>query len=197
MTSEISETCTHCGGPVSTKGRRPKSGKRFCSNKGCIAAKARLRRQAFAVERDAPAQCSGCHMALPPRSWRAGDELGRWCAKPLCKQKRRALSVNAEAESKAIRTAELLENAIAMLADAVRADNADYIGPGSSRVTCRECGLTSALSGWLHITEERQACRGTLGDVKARPVQGAHLFQAWPGVMHWIPADELAEYVGD
>jgi hypothetical protein len=190
MTSEIQHTCSHCGGPVSTKGKAPKSGKRFCSNKGCRAAKARLRRQVFADDRAAPSVCSGCQMALPPRQWRAGDEHGRWCPKPRCKAKRRNLSLEFSAESDALRKSELLENAVLLLSEAVMSDNPDDHEHG--RVICYDCGLTTALSGWPHRREDGGPCKGTLGkNPLRRPVSATHLDLAWPFRREYLTADHL------
>lgn len=134
-------------------------------------------------------------MALPPRNWRAGDENGRWCTKVRCRRKRESLSAEAAQTSDALRKAELLENAISLLSEAVEADNEDYIQAG--RVVCHECGLTSALRGWPHQGRDNAPCRGTVGERKPRPVQAHHLFLAWPFRREYLSAKEIAAAYGD
>lgn len=182
--------CAHCGDPVSTQGRTPKTGKRFCSRPGCKAAKARLRRQGLATDRQPPTECSGCRAALPPRRWRAGDENGRWCDKASCRSKRRAQEEAILEQVDLHRELELARNAIALLATAVEADMEDFLGV--SRVVCRECGLTTALRGWPHQREDGSGCRGTRGDGPPRPVTPFAMAMAWPVRRRYLDADQIA-----
>lgn len=187
--------CSNCGDVVSSKGPASKSGKRFCSRKGCQAAKVRLRRQTLAGDRQAPAECSGCRKVLRPRAWRAGDENGRWCTKERCRSKRRAIQDDIEAGVDALRKVDLLENAISLLSEAVMADMEEYIH--ANRVVCHECGLTSALRGWPHRREDATPCWGTLGDRKKLAVQAHHLDAAWPARREYLSAADLEAAYGD
>jgi hypothetical protein len=196
MSTTKTDSCAHCGGDVSTRGRKPKSGRRFCSNSGCQAAKQRLRRQAVAEARPAPGECSGCHKLLTPRNWRAGDEHGRWCTKQSCRTKRRYLQDEIASQVDLAQQNRNLEQAVIFLMEVVMADAEEYLH--SNRVTCKLCGLTSAIPEWLHPTEEGKKCEGTLNGVRERSF-GTPMAMggAWPFKRRYLSAEELESAYGE
>lgn len=172
--------CSHCGSQVNPSGPDSKDGQRYCMKAACRAAKARRERAraaAFKDDRDAPATCAYCGDPRPKRKWRAGDELGRCCRKVSCRRKRDAERAEAGIDRipDLVRQNNLLENAVMLLSEAVLADQ------GDKRMICKECGLTTALSGWHHRRADDSPCKGTLGENPLRrPVSAVHLDMAWP-----------------
>ena len=191
-TTEIAQ-CANCGAKVSTRGAPPKSGKRFCQQRPCRAAKARLDRARLSDTREAPTTCAGCGDALKSRPWRSGDEFGRWCKKSLCRGRRRVARDALAGGIDMARRLEIRELAIDLLSTAVQADAED--NHFSSRVVCRECGLTTALLGWVHPGNVTftAACKGTLdGQTERMPSMNA-IQRAWPFPLRFLSADELRD----
>jgi len=191
------EACAHCGGLVSTRGRAPKSGRRYCSSKACRAAKARAQRRVLSASHEAPTECSGCHRAMPPRAWRISDEAGRWCSRPICRRKRRELIEEVGSEVDLARENQKLEAAVFFLMEVIMADAEDYFH--SNRRVCHTCGLTSAIPGWVHQAQDNSACQGTLDGQKVRSLGNAMaMAAAWPFKRRYLSAEEIAAaYPGD
>lgn len=189
--------CANCGDQVTNAGRSSRDGKRFCRKPECQAAKARRHRQRAAAirpDREAPTTCAGCDARLPERPWRAGDDLGRWCRKVSCRQKRDRLRAEANLDKlpEAMRKIDRLETTIALLSEAVMADSDDYIQ--ANRVVCHECGLTTALRGWVHplLDIEAPPCHGTLDDLPVRRYGLVGVAGAWPFVRKYLTPTQLA-----
>lgn len=188
--------CANCGGFASAAGRTSKTGKRFCMADDCRRARdrerARIARTAESAQpnRKAPDACSGCSDPMPPRSWRRGDEFGRWCQKANCRRQRQSLETRIQEKVDLTEERQLLLNIIELLGDAVMADSEEYIH--SNRAVCHECGLTTAIRGWVHANQENLPCWGTLGDAPRRPLIGTYLSYAWPFPKEYLPADVLA-----
>lgn len=180
--------CANCGGPVSTRGPRPRSGKRYCSAPNCVKKRnqqahlARTGRALVDPEKQAPATCSNCAAPLPTRPWRSGDEFGRWCSRPKCRadrhQKRQAV-LNQDTAATLAR-AEHLETVVDFLRDVIQADVEEF--RFAERIHCKDCGLTSAILGWPHPAdpEATTACLGTLGGREPRRIGTEGLIAAWP-----------------
>lgn len=193
--------CANCGAEVTNAGRAQPDGRRYCRAKPCLAAKARQYRASrarFKIQREAPTACAGCGRALPVRDWRAGDELGRWCQRSRCRAERDRLRDQASlAELPALtKRIALLEETIMFLSEVVMADSEDYMLAG--RTICRACGLTTAITGWVHPTATGGGCRGTLGSASPRPFDIAlGMAGAWPFTKEWLTPAELEERFAD
>lgn len=198
METTTKPTCANCGREVTSRGPRPKTGKRYCAAPECVKERNRLAHLArtgrLGVDgrRQAPTACSNCSAPLKPREWRSGDEFGRWCSKPLCRGDRnlkREQILSGEA-AEAIKTAEHLRTVVKFLGDVVMADAPDY--SGSARRHCPECGLTTAIPEWPHPAnpEASAACLGTLDGVEPRRIGPEGLAGGWPFRREYEPVTE-------
>jgi hypothetical protein len=84
---------------------------------------------------------------------------------------------------------EALEGALALLGDAVAADNDDV--PIKSRMVCPRCGLTTALYGWIHLTSDGTVCHGTRDNMPKRKVHTLGMAGAWPFVREYLNPEQL------
>lgn len=156
-TTKPKEFCAHCGVQVSTRGRAPKKlGVRYCTKSECRAAQAAALRAARPKSpvKEAPTVCAACKDAddpLPPRAWRAGDELGRYHRRPKCQRRRdevRQQGVDLETADRL----QTLETVVDILTSA----------SAERRLRCPECGLVDAVQGWGHLNRGGKPCKGVL-----------------------------------
>lgn len=79
-----------------------------------------------------------------------------------------------------------------LLRDAVMADADD--NHFNRRHTCLECGLTTALLGWVHPGDPQQAtaCFGTLDGAPKRVPGRDGIMWAWPFALTFLDEAELA-----
>lgn len=132
------DTCANCGDPVSTAGKTPATGKRFCSRKvECNAAKQRAQ---YAAKRGGEPgrveerSCFCCGAAMQSRPWRSTDlELGRWCRKRTC-QEQKVHAVNNNSPERIAARAEALRGALR----------------NAAIVECRVCGREDARQAFQH-----------------------------------------------
>lgn len=192
--SSLTGLCDNCGGPASQRGRRSRSGKRYCSKPKCQRARRQARAdliQTYKPDREVPTSCSCCGAKLPKRQWRVGDQFGRWCTKPTCRRHQVEALDEAGRLVEAALQIQKLELALQFVTEAVMCDNEDYLG--MNRVTCRVCGLTSAIRGWVHPTEDFTPCEGTLDGQPPRAYGRLGVGGGWPFRRHYLSPEELEE----
>lgn len=157
--------CANCGTALRAGGRRSLDPeRRYCMAELCQQEKRRqsyLARTGAESRPDAPTKCSNCLCDLPPRKVRLGDSpLGRWCSRAACLRHRAATEASSGVASgeEARLTIEFAEAAL----DPERT------------VTCEECGLTSAVVGFIHPEVDDDGnlfvCRGTGEKAAPRPL---------------------------
>ena len=175
-----SGVCGNCGQAVTNRGRAPRSGFRYCMQPDCRAAKARNERRPTPPRPPAQSACSGCGRPLPPRARWANDGLGRWCKRAKCRAERIRVQSEGGVDKlpEALRRIHLLETALKFAGDVVMCESDRCIS--DSRVTCKKCGLTSAVPRWLHQARDGSACFGTLEDQQPRGFGDDGLVVAWP-----------------
>lgn len=179
------ERCAHCGEPVSRRGRKPKLGRRYHSDRpDCVAARHRalyqMRKQGKPTPQEVPTSCTCCGQDLPPRNWREGDGIGRWCDRPNCRAHRNLVRSQVFTADKAELLAENehLKTVVQFLSEVVMADWDRHLG--SNRVTCSVCFNADAIEGWGHADEIGQPCLGTLNGMPPRVIGIAGRGGAWP-----------------
>lgn len=146
-------------------------------------------------EREAPSKCARCSKRLPGRTWRAGDEFGRYCRNQLCREARAEARSTIPDVLELKRTVEARDETIDFLSEVIMASSEEYIH--ISRIQCPKCGLTSAIPGWVHPGNESRttACQGTLNGAGVRRFEYRALALAWPFRIVFKRDDEPGEEI--